>query len=487
MRRLPPAVRRHLLLACAVLLGGRLALAEESFPWADEDLVRRRFAEARDLAEKAVGAKFEKAPSVRLAKPTDVEALVREEVVPLLGALGLADQAEAVVVPLSRSMLAKYDPAAHAVLVLPENVRRLAKDLAIPALETEDVLRVVLVHEATHALDFPRHGLVETRRSRDSVDALEAYGAVVEGHAQLVAEEVADSIGLSEAFRAYTRSISAVPKIDDPVQKTMAEAVAARVSFGYVQGHAFLKAVLAEKGREGVEKALREPPTTRRAIENPKAWLAGALGSGPDPHGALGTVAPLVADPVWRLEVDDMLRVVLASQLGSVDAARRESVLSAYRGGAVLVADHGKEGDRLIAAVLEFDSAEKARDFATIEREISVSRDAPSTGSAKVLSATYADGAGKDAKRLGFTLAKRVAVGPQELALEGQFLLVDRFLIETIAIGSKVPFSRAAIDEVLERMAAVLEGKAPAAPRLARRAARGEVPTPDEGLDDEGD
>ena len=48
---------------------------------------------------------------------------------------------------------------------------------------------VVLVHEAVHALDWARWGWVAHRKTLKTGDELQAFSAVAEGHAQLVAED----------------------------------------------------------------------------------------------------------------------------------------------------------------------------------------------------------------------------------------------------------------------------------------------------------
>src|SRR5207244_554689 len=115
---------------------------------------------------------------------------------------------------------------------------------------------------ATHALDFGRFPLVETMRTRTGLDAGRAVDAVVEGHAQFVAERVAARWKISAAFERFTKSITALPKIEDDDQRRLSEALVTEIAFGYVQGHSFIRAVHAARGLEGVDAVLREPPSS---------------------------------------------------------------------------------------------------------------------------------------------------------------------------------------------------------------------------------
>jgi hypothetical protein len=467
--------RRSLLrtfLALAYL--GAVALAEETkSPWRSTEVLERRLGEACDAVEKACGAAFRKRPSIRISTPKEIEGLVREEITPVLKATGREDSADLVVEMASRGLLAKYDPEAHAIHVVPDNVDRNAELAHEPAIATEDGLRAVLAHEATHALDFERFPLVGARADAASLDELEAWGAVVEGHAQLVAEQVATAGGFLEAFHSFTRGITAVPDLPDELSRSVARAVAARLSFGYVAGLDFLKAVQAAKGREGVEAALREPPKTRRAIENPAEWLGttSAKADGPDVEGAIAVLGPWFEDPAWGVETDALLRTTMAAEMASIDAARRDAVLASFEVGAVAVAANVSTPAQVVVAALAFRSPEAAAEFVAVERTLLEAKDKMELPEGVTIQAKYAEGAGPGATRKGFVAEKTIESKDASLPVIGHFAVVGRAVVQLTIVG-KAEIDRARQDAGIDAIAAVLEGKAPAPERLRRRTPR---------------
>jgi hypothetical protein len=477
----------RVLVALAVVAGTARAEEPKANPWTSKEVLERRFAEALGDVEKVCAATFDERPTVRVSTPDEIEALVREEVEEVLTGVGREDQVDLAVAIAKQALIGKYDPETHVVHVVPENVERVAKDAREPLLRTEECLRAVLAHEATHALDFRRFPLAKARRTAKTMDELEAWGAVVEGHAQLVAEEVAASRGLADAFAAFTRSISAVPDVEDATSRRMAEVLAARASFGYVSGHAFLRAVRDARGREGVDAALREPPRSRRVIENPSLWLdPGTSEARVDLEGAIAALGPLFEDPAFgieRIETDAMLRGVLATQLSTLAPDRREEILAGYEEGTVVVAVNPSDKASVIAAVLAFRTEEAAGAFLAAERETSEKKDSGPAAGIEVLEAKYSEGAGVEGKRKGFFVHKRVKATTREVVADSHFVAVGRYVIEMNVLGD-AKIDRSAQDAAVDRVASVLEGKTPPPARLARRSP--EMPPSDDWPGQEG-
>jgi hypothetical protein len=385
---------------------------EAPTPWRDAALLERRLAETLPLVEEVCGTKFVKPPTVRVSRAAEVEEILRREVRPQLAATGQLEQLDEFARAASRMLLAKFEPETRVIHVIPATAQTIAAALSLPALQGEDVLRVILAHEATHALDFERFPLVEATHAQASSEALQALNAVIEGHAQFAARRVAQRLGIAAAFDDYTRAILALPPGLDAATRLFLEAQNAVVGFAYLQGHRFVEAVHAARGDEGVREAFRRPPTRLREVERPAEWLdPGARRKGPDLTLGLEPFRGLVPEARgWTWQAVAVTEAMLATQLALLPEAERAGVLEGLEevtgGGA------GGGGAQIIAAVLAFRTGEQAARFLAAERALTRAKDeSMKTGTVAIVEARYEEGVGAEGKGAGFRAFKRVRVG----------------------------------------------------------------------------
>jgi hypothetical protein len=344
-------------------------------------------AAVEDVAE----ARFQARPTVRRSLPKEVLEVLREE---LHGSWEEANLG-ATMEMLSHGLLAKYAPEAHVVHVLPTNTTHLAKLLQEPGLTGEDVLRVVMAHEVAHALDFQRFPELDRRRREVAADteAAIAAGAVSEGHAQWVAQRVAARWGLDDAFKRFTRTITAIPPGLEPVQEHVARAAAAEMGFAYVQGQAFCEAVFAARGRAGLEQALADPPRTREAIERPAHWL--------DPSKApkttdlapyLALLEPLAVGEGWQTQELPLTRNALEAQLMVLPEAERKGGLDGYVQGSARASQREEPQGYASGALLVFEDSARAKQWIDLSRRLSKAKDETfTTGAIRLVEVHYDD------------------------------------------------------------------------------------------------
>jgi hypothetical protein len=359
--------------------------------------------------------------------------------------------------------VAKYEPGAHRIHVVGENAVRLTDLLGLPELRRPDVLRVVLVHEVVHALDFQRFPALEKeRQSRETADGLQAVGAVVEGHAQLVTEVVAARWGLQGAFDDFVRLVVSTPPTEDVGLRMIQGVLAAETSFAYVRGHRFLKALEAAGGREAVERALESPPAATTVIERPELFLdPAAAGEAFQPDELLAAFDPVLLVEGWRRSDVRVKRSQLEAVFEPLPAEETRPVLDALRDGWGRAAV-SPAGDRMaVVAVLEFDAPEAAGAYVRLVRRLSERKDELlKEGTIRVASATYRDGAGPGATLPGFVVDKVVRVMEAE----------QKVSVHATHAGA-VAFELTLVDAPVE--AAAVEGAlAAAAARLATAGVR---------------
>jgi hypothetical protein len=145
-------------------------------------------------------------------------------------------------------------------------------DLVLRGTEVTPYLRTTLAHELTHALDDQWFGLDRPALRHGNDEAALAFTALTEGNAVRVEEAYRSTMSPSDQARAKTEEDALSGSIDvSHVPRVVQE----DVTFPYVYGPAFVRALVARGGEPRVDAAFTAPPTTSADILDPKAWLAG--------------------------------------------------------------------------------------------------------------------------------------------------------------------------------------------------------------------
>lgn len=176
---------------------------------------------------------------------------------------------------VSRALLAKFVFATKEVLVVPENIDFVVGVLGRPELATRGTLRALLVHEMVHAVDEHRHGMLAVLQSIESWEALSAYNAVIEGHAQHVARGVCAKQGWTEDFETFTRAIGEVPAVEGEgeAMTMMRELQVEAISTAYYEGERFAAVVEESGGDVAVARMFKESPRDLLEIFHPEWYL----------------------------------------------------------------------------------------------------------------------------------------------------------------------------------------------------------------------
>ena len=404
--------------------------------WRDVAGLEPRLRAAVEAVEAACGAKFPKRPTVRVSTAEGVvDVLVGIE-----AKLGLEPRSDPDAVRLiAGGLFAFTDYTTATIHLLPGNVERMARERRTPVLVSGDVLQVVLVHEAVHALDWERWGWIAHRKALTGGDALQAFAAVAEGHAQLVAEDVSLAQGRRAAFTAMTDAIVALPDDLPPAARAMAQAAVAEAAFGYVAGHRFLRAVREARGAAGVDAVLRDPPKDTRVIEDPRRWLGTDVAGSAAPVDldvVMRVFEPLVADPRWRTQRDRARQAALASQASRFPEERRAAFLAGYEDGRIVAAGLAR-GAQVLVIVLLFATPEDAEAFVRDDRDLGkIGEDEAMRSGIAVTASAYLDGAGTDGSLPGYRFAKRLAIRGGETTLVGGDTRAGRCVASVIAINA---------------------------------------------------
>ncbi|MBV6509795.1 MAG: hypothetical protein JJLCMIEE_02894 [Acidimicrobiales bacterium] len=189
----------------------------------------------------------------------------------LLVALGLVEEgvdfAESLRKLLGVGVVGFYDPE--------------AAELVVRGTELTPFVRVVLVHELTHALDDQLYDL--DRQDLDDADDESAFGfsVLVEGSAMRVEEQYRQTLSSQEQFEATEEELSTGGDTDvSDIPPILTEVL----SFPYLAGPGLVSAIVDDGGEAAIEAAFAEPPTTSEQLLHPDAYLDG--------EGAVAVEAP---------------------------------------------------------------------------------------------------------------------------------------------------------------------------------------------------
>lgn len=339
---------------------------DEPLPWRDDAELAAWLDAACTAVEADTGESFKSRPTVRVSDRGTIRMVLLEELQEFDPRAISPEEAEEAANMLSGALMAKYAPDTNVVHVQADAVHLVGRMQPSRGKLTADHMRVLLVHEATHALDFSVHDLHARMKACTTAGELQAIGAVSEGHAQFVAWRVAKTWGLEAAFDRVTYGITGEPEDAPEAMRVALAAVLAAFRFPYEQGLSFFHAVFAAQGREGVRAALAQPPSNPAWIEQPERWLdPSKRGNAIDLAAVIKTTAGLFAAEPWTTTQAPVLRAQLASQAGRLPEERRAGFLGGFESGAVLVAQvPGVEAQAILMAV-GFKTLEDAQRYET--------------------------------------------------------------------------------------------------------------------------
>jgi hypothetical protein len=179
----------------------------------------------------------------------------------LLRALGMLDAGtdlfDSVNTASSEGTLAYYDPETERVTVRGTKLT--------PAVE------VTLVHELTHVLQ-DQHFDLQRLQHLSEEDGGNVEDALVEGDANRVASAYEESLPDTERDQVDEASQR---DAEDATDDGVPPAIIALFGAPYALGEPFTQTIVAAEGQEGLDEALRRPPTSEEQLYDPWTYLAG--------------------------------------------------------------------------------------------------------------------------------------------------------------------------------------------------------------------
>lgn len=413
-------MRRLALLLLLLVLGLPASAAGPSL----QELLDR----SAPLIEAELGATFAQRPTLREATREELAAVLAAEFLPQVRVQlpnGPEEEVQRAVASTSdlysRILIGKYDAAAHAIYLVPENRPR------------EDLLRATVLHELVHALDEQEVGAFSGIAGLQTRAELEIWNALVEGHAQYVTRRVLAAAGEEAAFEAFEDHITRTPPGMPEGDRYLFGLLSHSFRFAYVDGRRFFEGLPREHHRE----VFLSPPTSKSEILHPEQYLGKPAGVQTLDVTPLWTALAAALPAEWRggQRVGDeaMLRAAFGEML---DPSRVEPVVARIRASHFLHARAPDNGALAAYATYELESVEAAAAFLALQEALSRAKDEKmKEGAVRVLSATYSPLTVPGATS-AFLVEKQVDAAGQQLVVRSAIGSAGAFVLEVIHSGA---------------------------------------------------
>lgn len=260
-------------------LSGRPLDAEET----------RAFEPLLVAAQRIRGLRFVRPVPTRVQSEADIVEFVRshldrdalEHARVFYVALGLLapelDVERMMLAVMGEQIVGYYDPEAHTMVVRDDVVRELIQggDLA------RDGSALAIVHEYVHALQDQHLNLAELQELERSIDADNAFAALVEGDATLAMIGLVID-GEGQRLSSLTRDpsilagiIQAAPGLTNSSSELLSapSIVRAPLLSRYLGGLVFCATLHGRGGFRWIDEAFRDPPQSTEQILHPERWL----------------------------------------------------------------------------------------------------------------------------------------------------------------------------------------------------------------------
>ena len=320
--------------------------------------------QACHAVESITGWRFETRPLVALGSAGNLLLKLEREIALSSESNRLSVGDVQVRVERAKRVASYFDPQTNTIYLIPDAIDRVCSYRGI-AVSVEQLILYILIHEATHAIDFEKFPSLSRRNRVRSVSERCALEAVIEGHAQWVTEKSAQRNGESRIFGTLVDLIT-WGTVDKAKLCASSRKQSAVLEFVYVDGHEFISYVHAHRGSHGVRRVLESPPTSPIVIAHPRCWLEPAL-MPEQLHSdvSIDAFLPLLEGESWHF----VRAPVLSGHMHQSSGEKGEpGDAQAFRGGYSLIASLPGEQTRFIGSSLVFGESRGAKEFLDVYR-----------------------------------------------------------------------------------------------------------------------
>ncbi|MEQ1503698.1 MAG: hypothetical protein ABMB14_15775 [Myxococcota bacterium] len=317
--------------------------------------------EVAPIVEQVAGRPLRVMPELVLATPARIAEVVYQEQLSLLQGVGgmpeteAKDNARKTAADVSGSFAGKYGFLDGKLYVSIDGIRDSLALEGEPDWLLRPMVRIVVAHELTHALQDQYTDLQALVQRAPSGDAIMAINCAVEGHAVWVHEQVGAQTGLGDAVEVMERLLG----YDQPIRRRM-DPDDFYHAYVYGLGRDFVAYQAAIGGIDRVWQVLAHPPEATGMIVDPTLWDAPIGEVDPEVRRVMRVASKRLAGKGWRPTDGAMGDYDVRDQLirAGADSAIADDLDAGWNSRLVGGANLGVE-----VQVLRFKSVDGARAF----------------------------------------------------------------------------------------------------------------------------
>jgi hypothetical protein len=290
--------------------------------------------EMSPLVEKYTGKKIEKLPPVKLINRNELAEILLEELKSQytkefpnytkeqIHLISLIDSKTK-----STSILGIYRENDGTLYLMPTNLNPILQLVGIDKKHTQPILRLLVAHELTHALQDQ-----ETQLKRfyqiDKFDEKLAFAATIEGHAVFVQNKIADELGLQDSMSEFLRFFSSESvTFREPLLEVTKNITSIQNEQKYIEGEKFIKYQHELGGNERVWEILAHAPAKTSMILHPESYNSTKLAE-IDYASLFEDFEKIFGEGDWASQNTEIGEMSLYSYLTYLNESDREEMIS---------------------------------------------------------------------------------------------------------------------------------------------------------------
>lgn len=287
------------------------------------------------LVEAAAGRKFKQIPKIRLVGRDALANVLMQDLLPQFiklmpdansqKILELVENQAKWMTPL---IIGKYGFMDQVLYLIPGNVYPIMNLKKINKKHTQAIVKVLIAHELTHALQDQQVGFKQKFDEIDGLEESDAFNATIEGHAVFIQELVGEKLQLDEALFESSRMIAAGNlTFEESMLEMQQKMTEARYENIYLGGRKFIEYHYNKGGSRNVWKILAAPPVDSAMILEPDTY-------DPTPKDKVGYAGMLkgveryFGSKAWDIQNTEIPKLTLDAYYQNLDPKEKDELIS---------------------------------------------------------------------------------------------------------------------------------------------------------------
>ncbi len=335
---------------------------------------------------------------------------------------------------IGTQLLGKFDWRKNEILIGRTNLEKQARLFKKPKLLEPQTIKALLTHESMHAVDQSQYHWVEKMKDLGS-SKIKLYNAVVEGHAQAVAERICKAQGWEKGFSVFSSVIGKIPDSTKGLMRQLLEIRIAQTRDAYWKGRSFVIAVEKALGKRGLKRIFEHPPSSFDQVLHPEWYLhpEKAPQTSFDPSPAFKAFLEGIPRKEWRARRIKASLSQLGAALTLLPEKEKKWILESLLGNRTLVVMDRKnpQARMMVFSFLQFKTPEDAKFYLKSGLKLSKIKDQKmAKGRVRITESSYEDFRGKGKPMV--YIGKTVAVGGQTVAVKSLLITRENLALEIL-------------------------------------------------------